>query len=66
MSKREIGPASITFGDNTIVEDVDLAEEVVMVDGKRLTDERADTITADVLSKVRESGDIIDGRRGDG
>ncbi|WP_293003668.1 hypothetical protein [Mycobacterium sp.] len=53
MSKRPIDPASVTFGDDTIVEDIDLAEEEIIVDGERLTDERADAIAADVLAKVR-------------
>jgi hypothetical protein len=41
------------FGDDTIIENVDLAEEVVIVDGERLTDERADAIATDVLATVR-------------
>ncbi|UXA04427.1 hypothetical protein KXD96_15470 [Mycobacterium sp. SMC-2] len=36
------------------VSDIDLDNEVVMVDGQRLTEERAEQITAEVLAKVRE------------
>jgi len=49
----EIDPAEVHFGENTVVEDVDLAKEEIIVDGERLTDERADAIAADVLAKVR-------------
>lgn len=47
-----IDPATVRFDDDTVVEDVDLAAEEVIVDGERLTDERADEIVADVLAKV--------------
>lgn len=68
MSKNEIDPASIEFDDDTVVEDVDLAEEEIIVDGERLTDERADEITADVLAKVRARNLIPGGKSlsGDG
>lgn len=35
------------------IEDVDLAETEVIVDGERLTDDRADSIAAEVLAKAR-------------
>lgn len=68
MSKRKIDPASIKFDDDTVVEDIDLAEEEIIVDGQRLTDERADEITADVLAKVRARNLIPGGKSlsGDG
>lgn len=68
MSKRKIDPASIKFDDDTVVEDIDLAEEEIVVDGERLTDERADEITADVLAKVRARNLIPGGKSlsGDG
>ncbi|GAB7141755.1 hypothetical protein LRC484719_03400 [Mycobacterium riyadhense] len=53
MTRRNINPAAIHFGDDTVVEDIDLAKEEIIVDGERLTDERADEIVADVLAKVR-------------
>jgi hypothetical protein len=53
MSKRKIDPAAIRFDDDTVVEDIDLAEEEIVVDGERLTDERADQIAADLLAKAR-------------
>lgn len=51
MTKRD--PASIHFDEDTVVEDIDLAEEEILVDGERLTDERADQITEEVLAEVR-------------
>ncbi|MEB3022059.1 hypothetical protein [[Mycobacterium] crassicus] len=53
MDKRKIDPAALHFDDDTVVEDIDLAYEVIIVDGERLTDERADAIVADVLAKAR-------------
>ncbi|MDD7812611.1 DUF2188 domain-containing protein [Mycobacterium sp. CSUR Q5927] len=53
MNRQKIDPAKVHFDENTVVEDVDLAEEEIIVDGKRLTDERADAIARDVLAKVR-------------
>ncbi|WP_204080760.1 hypothetical protein [Mycobacterium riyadhense] len=53
MTRRNINPAAIHFGDDTVVGDIDLAKEEIIVDGERLTDERADEIVADVLAKVR-------------
>lgn len=49
----EIDPAAVRFDDDTVVEDIDLAEEKILVDGERLTDERAAAIAADVLAKAR-------------
>lgn len=46
------GPADFDFADAG-VEDVDLGETEVIVDGERLTDDRADSIAADVLAKAR-------------
>ena len=53
MNRNKIDPAAVHFDDNTTVEDIDLAKEEIIVDGERLTDERADAIAADVLAKVR-------------
>lgn len=53
MNRQKIDPAKVHFDEDTVVEDVDLAEEEIIVDGERLTDERADDIAADVLAKVR-------------
>ena len=55
MAKRtDIRPApEIVFGDDVTIQDVNLAEDEIIVDGERLTDERADEITADVLAKAR-------------
>ncbi|MEB3021296.1 DNA-binding protein [[Mycobacterium] crassicus] len=53
MNRQKIDPAAVHFDDDTVVEDIDLAEEEIIVDGERLTDERADAIAADVLAKVR-------------
>ncbi|BBX95395.1 DNA-binding protein [Mycobacterium lacus] len=63
MSKHHhIDPATIHFGDDTVVEDVNLAEEEVIVDGERLTDVRADDIAADVLAKARARNLIPGGK----
>jgi uncharacterized NAD(P)/FAD-binding protein YdhS len=53
MSNENIHPADISFDDDTVIEDVDLNETEVIVDGERLTDERAEQIAADVLNKAR-------------
>lgn len=65
MTERSTGPI---FGDDTIVEDIDLAEEEIVVDGERLTDERADAIAEDVLAKVRARNLVPGGKSlsGDG
>lgn len=52
----KIDPAEVHFDENTIIEDIDLAAEEIIVDSLRLTDQRADAIAADVLAKVRKSG----------
>ena len=52
MAQHNVHPApEITFDDD--VEDIDLNETEIIVDGERLTDERADAITADALAKAR-------------
>lgn len=53
ISKRKIDPSTIHFDEDTVVEDVDLNETEIIVDGERLTDERAEQIAADVLAKAR-------------
>jgi len=58
MSDKEIRPADFDFADAEI-EDVDLADTEVIVDGQRLTDERADEITGSVLAKVRGHIDTL-------
>ncbi|MCV7358497.1 DNA-binding protein [Mycolicibacterium fluoranthenivorans] len=58
MSDKDIRPADFDFSDAEI-EDVDLAETEVIVDGARLTDERADEIAADVLAKARGHAETL-------
>jgi hypothetical protein len=62
VSMRDVHPVSIKFDDDTVVEDIDLAEEEIIVDGERLTDERADAIAEDVLAKVRARNLIPGGK----
>jgi hypothetical protein len=54
MSNRNIDKlvADIREG-NAMVDDIDLDDEEVYVDGERLTNERADQLAADMLAKVR-------------
>jgi fructose-bisphosphate aldolase class 1 len=55
MTKQnDIRPApELAVTDDTVIEAIDLAETEVIVDGERLTDERADEIAADVLARAR-------------
>lgn len=48
----DIRPADFDFADIE-VDDIDLSDEQIVIDGQRLTDERADMIAADVLAKAR-------------
>jgi predicted DNA binding CopG/RHH family protein len=50
---RKLDPTKIHFDENTVVEDVDLDEEEIYVEGERLTEQRAKERTAEVLAKVR-------------
>jgi hypothetical protein len=49
---RKLDPAKITFGEDTVVEDIDLDEEAVYVEGERLTKQRAQERAAEVLARV--------------
>lgn len=52
--KNSVRPApELAVDDDATVEDIDLSETEVIVDGERLTDDRADEIAADVLAKAR-------------
>lgn len=54
MSKNKIDKLVADIRDNNVtVEDGDLERDEYYVDGERLTNERADQITADVLAKAR-------------
>ena len=50
---RKIDPRKIHFDENTIVEDTDLEEEEFFVEGKRLTETRAEKLAAEVLAEAR-------------
>jgi DNA transposition AAA+ family ATPase len=56
MTNQPTGPV---FDDDTIIEDVDLNETEIIVDGQRLTDDRADAIAAEVLAQVRAREDTL-------
>lgn len=49
---RKLDPTKIHFDENTVVEDVDLDEEEIYVEGERLTDEIAEKRVAEVLAKA--------------
>ncbi|MEZ0364963.1 hypothetical protein ACAG26_14850 [Mycobacterium sp. pUA109] len=54
MSNRKIDKLVADIRDgNVTIDDIDLDKEEFYVDGERLTEERADQITADVLARVR-------------
>ncbi len=59
MNDDEIRPGDVAFNDDTVVEGVDLADTEIIVDGERLTDERADAIALEVLAKVRARQDTL-------
>jgi hypothetical protein len=50
---REIDPTKIHFDESTLVDDVDLDEEEIYVEGERLTEERAEKLAKEVLAKAR-------------
>ncbi|SCX34545.1 hypothetical protein [Mycolicibacterium fluoranthenivorans] len=58
MSDKDIRPADFDFADAEI-EDVDLETADIIVDGQRLTVERADVIAADVLAKARGHAETL-------
>jgi predicted DNA binding CopG/RHH family protein len=49
---RKLDPTKITFGEGTIVEDIDLDEEEVYVEGERLTEQRAQELAEEVLARA--------------
>jgi hypothetical protein len=49
---RKLDPTKIRFDEHTVVEDIDLDEEEIYVEGERLTEERAEKIAAEVLAKA--------------
>ena len=53
MSDRRIDPTKISFDENTTVEVTDLENEEHYVEGKRLTEEHAQQLAAEMLSRVR-------------
>ncbi len=53
MSDPKVRPGRLQIDENTEIEDVDLNETEIIVDGERLTDQRAEQIAADVLAKAR-------------
>ena len=46
------GEAKLELGDEIICEDVDLDQEVVIVDGERLTEARAEQISEEIMAEV--------------
>lgn len=63
MTKRD--PASIHFDEDTVVEDIDLDDEEIIIDGERLTDERAEQINAEVLKRVGAAAPLPRQAKGD-
>lgn len=53
MSDRTIDPTTISFDENTTVEVADLENEEYYVEGKRLTEDHAQQLAAEMLSRVR-------------
>jgi len=49
---RKVDLSKLNFDEDSIVEDIDLDTEVIFVDGERLTEQRAQEITAEVLAKA--------------
>ncbi|MFM8869872.1 MAG: hypothetical protein ACKOFQ_07130 [Candidatus Nanopelagicus sp.] len=53
MSKWIVGgEVQLNLGDEIICEDVDLDKEVVIVDGERLTEARAEQISEEIMEAV--------------
>jgi hypothetical protein len=53
MSDRRIDPTKISFDENTTGEVADLENEGYYVEGKRLTEDHAQQLAAETLSRVR-------------
>lgn len=49
----DVDPRKYTFDENTEIVDVDLDDEIVMFEGERLTEARAQEVADDVLAEVR-------------
>lgn len=69
MSKRKLDPRAYVVGADSEISTIDLAdEEFTLRDGRRLTDELADTLAAQALDEIRRRN-LIPGRKslsGDG
>lgn len=46
------GEAKLEFADEIICEDIDLDKEIVIVDGQRLTEARAEQISEEIMQVV--------------
>jgi hypothetical protein len=49
---RIFGETKVELGDEVIFEDVDLDKEIVIVDGERLTEARAEQISEEIMEVV--------------
>lgn len=53
MSKWIVGgEVQLNLGDSVVLEDVDLDKEIVIVDGERLTEARAEQISEEIMEVV--------------
>jgi hypothetical protein len=53
MSKWIVGgEVQLNLGDSVVLEDVDLDKEIVIVDGERLTEARAEQISEEIMEAV--------------
>jgi predicted HicB family RNase H-like nuclease len=57
-----IDPAKYVVGSDSTIEDIDLDVDEVIVEGKRLTNRRAEEIAAETLDEVRRRN-LIPGRK---
>jgi|GEM_PF-761368 len=68
MARKKIDPKKVHFDEDSVVEDVDLEQEAIYVEGQRLTEERADQRVGEVLAQVRARNLVPGGKSlsGDG